>query len=412
MCGDPSDLNVEKLPLTPGLRPIDVAGDLDRFIAYYSLDNICGTGTLKSSIQLSNGWTTTPLTDPQAIVPLSSETTLKSPTAAIAAPLDGATFHAGDRVHGAGTGFDPEDGDLTGSSLAWFLDGAPIGSGGKTVDFLAPVAPGSHVLKLRATDSNGQSNEIETTVTFNVTADTTPPVLTLTRSLSKTPWIETVNASDNGPTDTGLASVACSINGVATPLTPAFAAGPTYGPATFTVEGFGIQQVACTAIDNQNNQTTVVDSDGCLSGPEGTVLQPLDEDGTSVFKRGSTVPVKFRVCDAAGASISTPGTVLSTLSPGFVVPPGCVTPPPSSTDARPVFCKVIGPAPSVDEPVFSTSADTSFRFNATDQHWVFNMATSNLPREIRQYYIPLSDGSYIFFQFGVKERRQGTGGAR
>ena len=33
------------------------------------------------------------------------------------------------------------------------------------------------------------------------------------------------------------------------------------------------------------------------------MLQPINSDGTSVFKQGSTVPIKFRVCDAAGHSI-------------------------------------------------------------------------------------------------------------
>ena len=35
-------------------------------------------------------------------------------------------------------------------------------------------------------------------------------------------------------------------------------------------------------------------------GPGGVILQPINSDKTSVFSRkgGSTIPVKFRVCDA------------------------------------------------------------------------------------------------------------------
>ena len=47
----------------------------------------------------------------------------------------------------------------------------------------------------------------------------------------------------------------------------------------------------------------------CLGSPGHQVLQPLNIDGTSVVKKGSTVPVKFRVCDANGNSIGTPGVV-------------------------------------------------------------------------------------------------------
>ena len=38
-------------------------------------------------------------------------------------------------------------------------------------------------------------------------------------------------------------------------------------------------------------------------GSGGVILQPINSDGTSVYNRkgGSTIPVKFRVCDAAGS---------------------------------------------------------------------------------------------------------------
>src|SRR5213078_2039518 len=49
----------------------------------------------------------------------------------------------------------------------------------------------------------------------------------------------------------------------------------------------------------------------CLGSPGHAILQPINADGTSVFKQGSTVPAKFRVCDAAGNSIGTSGVVTS-----------------------------------------------------------------------------------------------------
>ena len=41
------------------------------------------------------------------------------------------------------------------------------------------------------------------------------------------------------------------------------------------------------------------------------ILQPIHTDGSSVFKQGQTVPAKFRVCDANGVSIGTPGVFAS-----------------------------------------------------------------------------------------------------
>src|SRR5436190_24144353 len=41
----------------------------------------------------------------------------------------------------------------------------------------------------------------------------------------------------------------------------------------------------------------------CLGQPGHVVLQPVNGDDSSVFRSGTTVPVKFRVCDANGVSV-------------------------------------------------------------------------------------------------------------
>ena len=51
---------------------------------------------------------------------------------------------------------------------------------------------------------------------------------------------------------------------------------------------------------------------GTCNGDVGhTILQPINADVSSVFKLGSTIPTKFRVCDANGVSIGTTGVVAS-----------------------------------------------------------------------------------------------------
>jgi hypothetical protein len=119
----------------------------------------------------------------------------------------------------------------------------------------------------------------------------------------------------------------------------------------------------------------------CLGSAGHTVLQPVDADGSSVFKRGSTVPVKFRVCDALGHSIGTPGVTLG---------------PPVNTSVAPG-------AGAVDENVFSTTPDTTFRWSASDQLWIFNQKTTNLiSGKVYTFRIDLNDGTAIFYTFGVK----------
>jgi hypothetical protein len=120
----------------------------------------------------------------------------------------------------------------------------------------------------------------------------------------------------------------------------------------------------------------------CLGSPGRTVLQPINVDGSSVFKKNSTAPIKFRVCDANGASIGTPGVVA-----GFTL-----------------LGKFKGIEPSAElEPILSTTPDTAFRWSATDQQWIFNLSTKNLTAGYTyKYLITLNDGSSIEFQFAVK----------
>jgi hypothetical protein len=121
----------------------------------------------------------------------------------------------------------------------------------------------------------------------------------------------------------------------------------------------------------------------------------VNSDGTSVFKYGSTVPVKFRVCDATGVSIGSAGLVKSFTVAGYVS----------------------GTVSNINETVTSTTPDTAFRWDPTGQQWIFNLATSGLSKGATAVFtIQLNDGSivgpalggtnldpgYSSFQFGLK----------
>jgi len=122
----------------------------------------------------------------------------------------------------------------------------------------------------------------------------------------------------------------------------------------------------------------------CLGSPGHTILQPINPASgiDSVFKQGSTVPAKFRVCDVNGNSIGTPGVVTSFKLVKTI----------SGTESA-----------VVNEPVDSTTPDSAFRWSATDQQWIFNMNTKSLKaNQTYVYQITLADTTTIDFQFGLK----------
>jgi hypothetical protein len=124
----------------------------------------------------------------------------------------------------------------------------------------------------------------------------------------------------------------------------------------------------------------------CSSGQGGVILPPINSDGTSVYSRkgGSTIPVKFTVCDAFGQPISNPAAVFG--------PGGEVT----------MLSQMRGTVTIVNEDGTNDIPDVAFSF--TGGQWHFNMATMNLAAtttytfRINLAYAPSS----IIFKVGVK----------
>jgi hypothetical protein len=119
----------------------------------------------------------------------------------------------------------------------------------------------------------------------------------------------------------------------------------------------------------------------CLNEEGHAVVSPVNGDGTSVFKKGSTVPVKFRVCDANGNSVGTNGVVA-----GFAL-----------------VQSVSGTVANANETVLSTTGDAAFRWDPTARQWIFNLSTKNLTANVTySYVITLKDQTVITFRFGLK----------
>ena len=123
----------------------------------------------------------------------------------------------------------------------------------------------------------------------------------------------------------------------------------------------------------------------CVGDTGHKILQPINADWSanlSVFKQGSTVPAKFRVCDANGVSISAAGLV---------------------TKFALVQKLTLASNEVVDETVYSTTPDTAFRWDSSSQQWIFNIATKTLKAGTTYVYqVTLDDHSTIDFRFGLK----------
>jgi hypothetical protein len=184
------------------------------------------------------------------------------------------------------------------------------------------------------------------------------------------PQTVTITASDN-----------CALNPVLSVLT-----------GTVDTSTVGTKTVTFKAVDMAGNVATktctyqvVFASCGDPNGLQ--VLQPVNytqsfsDPGMSTFKKGSTVPVKFRACDFYGISQGPPPYIVKKFElTGIFTPAGSVI---------------------VNEEITSTTPDTQFRW--TGDQWIFNLGTTTLTSgKGYEYKITLIDDSVITFRFKVK----------
>ncbi len=220
-----------------------------------------------------------------------------------------------------------------------------------SLDTTGPFGLGFHTVTLTATDLQGESSSCTATVTV---VDDTPPVL------GPCPANQTVTASSTagavatfatpGATDNCSVSVNC-----------APASGSTFPLGTTTVIG--------TATDGSGNSAQCSFNVNVVYSWSG-VLQPINADGSSVFKLGTTVQVKFQLTGAS-AGIANAVAKLSYTKLPISIPPSPVN------------------------EATSTAAATSgnlFRYDAKTKQYVFNWGTKGLTAGLYQLKIDLGDG--------------------
>ena len=178
---------------------------------------------------------------------------------------------------------------------------------------------------------------------------------------------------------TPLGSVAINSSGVATLTLSTLAAGSHMLTAVYS--GDSGYSGASSAPFTQTVQYAQAGA-SCDGEPGHQILPPIDPAGASVFKQRRTIPAKFRVCDANGVSIGTPG-VVSNFSLIQIL-------------TGTVLTKVL-------ENVYTNNPDTAFRWDPTSQQWIFNIDNSNLAAGSTYFYaVTLNDGSVIYFQYGLR----------
>jgi hypothetical protein len=212
-------------------------------------------------------------------------------------------------------------------------------------------ALGATEVSCSATDVSGNTAQGSFTVTVR---DTTAPVVTAPADVTA------VAAGGATIVGYGAASASDIVDGalVATCAPPS---GSAFAPGTTTV--------LCSATDAAGNTGSASFRVHVAFSWSG-FLAPINADGSSLWRGGRTVPVKFQLTGAsAGYAGLTARLYVARVSSG-----------------------VIG----TEEEVASTSsADTgnTFRYSASDDHYIFNLATRGFADGTYQLRADLGDGT-------------------
>ncbi|MBI5559815.1 MAG: SBBP repeat-containing protein [Deltaproteobacteria bacterium] len=193
--------------------------------------------------------------------------------------------------------------------------------------------------------------------TTSVLVDNTPPQVSINTPADGAVYILNQNVLANW-------SASDLLSGMAS------AAGSVKSGEAIDTSFAGTKGVSVTATDNAGNQTTKTVIYYVRYGYSG-ILPPINPDGTSVFKLGRTVPVKFRLTDFSGGYISTAA-------------------------ARLYLAKVVdGVVGSEIEAASAGGANTGnyFRYDTTGNQYIFNLDTKDLSAGEWQLRISLDDGT-------------------
>lgn len=201
-----------------------------------------------------------------------------------------------------------------------------------------------------------------------INLDKTAPLLTMPALASSYPLNASLplnfSASDSL---SGLASMTATLNG-----------NPVTNGSTISLGQPGTNTFTLTATDVAGNTATQTATFSVLYNFNG-FLPPISNDGSSVFKLGSTVPVKFQLTGAGGVGVSTAVAHLKVQLFANGIPVG--------------------------DPIDATapgSADIGDLFRYDGTQYIYNLSTKPLTAGVWQIQALLDDGTVHTVTIGTK----------
>ena len=246
--------------------------------------------------------------------------------------------------------------DLGTATATDIVDPSPV----VTNDFVAGFyALGSTTtVTWTATDASGNSASASQAFTI---VDTTPPTITVPATLTVI-----VNAPKS------------VLTGSASDIVDASPTLSNDAPSVFPPGTTTVTWTSSDASGNVAHATTIVTAHYHVVG--GGFLQPINLDGRSAFKVGSTIPAKFQLTDYNGAYVT-------------------------NAVANLKYAQITGGTIGSDAEAVSTSAATTgslFRYDMTGNQYIFNLATKGLAKGSYQIKAVLNDGQSIIDTISLK----------
>lgn len=153
----------------------------------------------------------------------------------------------------------------------------------------------------------------------------------------------------------------------------------TANKGTVDTSKVGLNTQTITATDKAGNTVTKTITYIVKYAFSG-VLDPINKDGSSVFKAGSTIPVKFNLKNVSGAFVS---TAVSSIT----------------------YVKTSDKTLGTELEAISTSNATTgnlFRYDSTSNQYIFNFSTKGLTAGTYRFTIKLDDTSSYTVQVSLK----------
>lgn len=285
------------------------------------------------------------------------------------------TMYTGDCITLNGSAYDPDGEPII--EWVWYIESAPPGSVRELMHADLPAAvfcaqtPGQYLIALRVVDPSSYGVPDVITVTV---ADNLPPVAIATADVTEGPAPLTVQFDASQSYDPEGKPIVMYLWEFGDGSDPALAATPP--PHTYVAPGtYNVVILTVTDERGANGSDTIVitvTEPGPVAYSWSDFLQPIDPPDAnrlskSVFKAGSTVPVKFRLTgDSAGITDLAATLLYAKVSDGIV-----------GTDL---------------EAVSTAAATTGNLFRYADGQYIFNWSTKGLTSGAYQLSANLGDG--------------------